>query len=143
MKECYDRNAIQPLFEIGQRDWVYASKTKKGLLKKPLYNWFGPYKIVEQSSPVHYRLCSKNNKKVTFAVHANRMKTFVDPALRPIEPPIDDDPSELYLDESDICTGSFKVSESSSCDNDTNVSAEKHDVCSSTRSSREPKSTIG
>ena len=29
------------------------------------------------------------------------MKPFVDPALRPIEPPIDDDPSEPYLDESD------------------------------------------
>ena len=101
IKEYYDRNASQPLFEIGQRVWVYTPKTKKGLSKKLLYNWFGPYRIVEQSSPVHYRLRSKNNKKVTFAVHANRMKPFVDPALRPIEPPIDDDPSEPYLDESD------------------------------------------
>ena len=102
MKEYYDRNASQPLFEIGQRVWVYTPKTKKGLSKKLLYNWFGPYRIVEQSSPVHYRLRSKNNKKVTFSVHANRMKPFVDPALRPIEPPIDDDPTEPYLDESDI-----------------------------------------
>ena len=47
-------------------------------------------------------------------VHANRMKTFVDPALRPIEPPIDDNPSEPYLDQSDMPAGSFKVSESSS-----------------------------
>ena len=131
MKEYYDRNASQPLFEIGQRVWVYTPKTKKGLSKKLLYNWFGPYRIVEQSSPVHYRLRSKNNKKVTFAVHANRMKPFVDPALRPIEPPIDDDPSEPYLDESDIPADSFEVSESSSHDNDTNVTAEKHDACSS------------
>ena len=41
------------------------------------------------------------------------MKPFVDPALRPIEPPIDDDPSEPYLDESDIPADSFEVSESS------------------------------
>jgi len=27
------------------------------------------------------------------------MKAFVDPALMPIEPPIDDDQSEPYLDE--------------------------------------------
>ena len=53
------------------------------------------------------------------------MKTFVDHALRPIEPLIDDDPNEPYLDESDIPVDSFEVSESSSHDNDTNVSAEK------------------
>ncbi|XP_015755937.1 PREDICTED: probable chromo domain-containing protein LHP1 [Acropora digitifera] len=129
MKEYYDRNASQPLFEIGQCVWVYTPKTKKGLSKKLLYNWFGPYRIVEQSSPVHYRLRAKSNKKVTFAVHANRMKPFVDPALRRIEPPIDDDPSEPYLDESDIPADSFEVSESRSHDNDTNVTAEKHDAC--------------
>ena len=59
------------------------------------------------------------------------MKPFVDPALRPIEPPIDDDPSEPYLDESDIPADSFEVSESSSRDIDANVTAEKHDTCSS------------
>ena len=128
MKEYYDHNASQPLFKIGQSVWVYTPKTKKGLSKKLLYNWFGPYRIVEQSSPVHYQLSAKNNKKVTFAVHANRMKPFVDPALRPIELPIDDDPSEPYLDESDIRGDSFENSESSSHDNDTNVTAEKHDV---------------
>ena len=34
IKEYYDRNASQPLFEIGQRVWVYTPKRKKGLLKK-------------------------------------------------------------------------------------------------------------
>ena len=33
MKEYYDRNVNQPLFEIGQRVWVYTPKKKKGLLK--------------------------------------------------------------------------------------------------------------
>ena len=80
MKKYHDRNASQPPFEIGQRVWVYTPKTKKGLSKKFLCNWFGPYRIVEQSSPVHYRLRSESNEKVTFAVHAIRMKRFVDPA---------------------------------------------------------------
>lgn len=43
MKEYYDRNAKQPVFEVGQRVWVYTAKTKKGLSKKLLHNWFGPY----------------------------------------------------------------------------------------------------
>ena len=62
------------------------------------------------------------------------MKPFVDPSLRPIEPPIDDDPSEPYLDESDIPVDSIEVSESSSLDNDTNVTAEKHDARSPSHS---------
>ena len=126
MKEYYDCNASQPLFEIGQRVWVYTPKTKKGLSKKLLYSWFGPYRIVEQSSPVHYRLRSKSNKKVTFAVHANRMKPFVDPALRPIEPPSNDDPSEPYLDESDIPADSFESSKSHSHNSDTSVTIENN-----------------
>ena len=136
MKEHYDRNACQPLFEIAQSVWLYAPKTKKDLSKKLPYYWFGPYRIVEQSSPLHYRLRSKSNKKVTFAVHANRMKPFVDPALIPIEPPIDDDQSEPYLDESDIPADYFEVSESSSYDNDTNATAKKHDACSPSHSQK-------
>ena len=134
MKEHYDRNASQPLFEIGQSVLVYAPKTKKGLSKKLTYNWFGPYRIVEQSPPVRYRLRSKSNKKVTFALNANRMKPFVRPALIPIEPPTDNDQSEPYLNESDIPADYFEISESSSYDNDTNVTAKKHDACSPSHS---------
>ena len=126
MKEYYDHNASQPLFEVGQRVWVYTPKMK-GLSKKLLYNWFGPYRITEQSSPVHYHLHSKNNKKVTFAVHANRMKPFVDPASRPIKPPSNDEPNEPYLDESDIPADSFEPSESNSHSNGTIITV-KHNA---------------
>ena len=116
MKEYYDRNSKPPVFEVGQRVWVYSSKTRKGLSRKLLYKWFGPYRIVEQSSPVHYRLRTETNKKVTFAVHDNRLKPFFDPALRPIDPPLEDDPNEPYLDEVDIpedCFEAEKTGESS------------------------------
>ena len=70
------------------------------------------------------------------------MKPFVDPALRPIEPPIDDDPSEPYLDESDIPADSFEVSESSSHDHDANVTAENdHDERSPLHSQEAPDSS--
>ena len=101
MKEYYDQKAKMPTFEVGQRVWVNTPKTKKGRSKKLLHNWYGPYRIVEQSSPVHFRLRTDTNKKVTFAVHANRMKPFVDPDLRPIDPPLIDDPNEPYLHDSE------------------------------------------
>ena len=62
------------------------------------------------------------------------MKPFIDPALRPIEPLVDDGPSEPYLDESDVPADSFEVSESSSHDNDMNVTAERHDARSPSHS---------
>ena len=71
MKDYYDRNVREPVFEVGQRVWVYTPRSKKGLSKKLLHNWLGPFRIVEKSSPVHFRLRTDTNKKVTFAVHAN------------------------------------------------------------------------
>ena len=54
------------------------------------------------------------------------MKPFVDPALRPIEPPSNDDPSEPYLDESDIPADSFEPSESNNHSSDTSVRVENN-----------------
>ena len=68
------------------------------------------------------------------------MKPFVDPALRAIEPPIDDDPSEPYLDELDTPADSFEFSESSSHDNDTNFTAE-NDTRSPLHSQEAPDSS--
>lgn len=73
MKEYYDQKYKMPTFEVGQRVWVYTPKTKKGPSKKLLHNWYGPCIIVEQSSPVHFRLRTDSNKNITFAVHANRV----------------------------------------------------------------------
>ena len=67
-----------------------------------MHNCLGPYRIVEKLSPVHFKLRTIANNKVAFSCHANRMRPFVDPTLRPIDPPPFDDPAEPYLDESDI-----------------------------------------
>ena len=108
MKDYYDQKSKTPYFQIGQRVWVYTPKTKKFL-----HNWFGSYLIVEQSSPVHFRLQTENNKQVSFAVHAKRMKPFFDPASRPVDPSLFDDPSKSYLEESEILEDCFDNSDSS------------------------------
>ena len=86
----------------------FTFRTKKGLPRKLLHNCLGPYWTVEQPSPVHFRLRTDTNKKVTFAVRVNRMKPSIDPSLRPIDPLYFDDPSEAYLDESDIPDDCFE-----------------------------------
>ena len=71
---------------------------------------------------------TETNKNVTFAVHANRMKPYYDPDLRPIDPPLVDDPNETYLEESDIPEDCFEVEQSVSAGNSAQTSPPNHVV---------------
>ena len=108
MKAYYDQRAAEPDFVEGQKVWVFTPKTYKGLSKKLLHNYHGPYRVVEKLSPVHYRLRTCSNKPVSSIVHANRMKHFVDPNDRPIEPPLHDILDEPFLSEEDLPDSSFE-----------------------------------
>ena len=65
------------------------------------------------------------------------MKPFVDPALRPIKPPSNDDPSEPYLDESDIPADSFESSESHNHNSNTSITV-KNDTRTQINSKGQP-----
>ena len=68
MKDYYDQNTKEPVFEVRQRVWVYTPRSRKGLSKKLMHNWLGPYRIVEKLSPVHFKLRTITNKKIFFFV---------------------------------------------------------------------------
>ena len=107
------------VFIVGQRVWVYTLRTRKGLSKKLMHNWLG---IVEKLSLVHFKLRTITNKKVAFSGHANRMKPFVDPNLRPIDTPPFDDPAEPYIQESDIPKDCFEPISAEANPKDTDLS---------------------
>ena len=52
MKDYYDQKTKEPVFEVGQRVWVYTPRTRKGLSKKLMHNCLDPYRIAEKLSPV-------------------------------------------------------------------------------------------
>ena len=108
MKAQYDKAAVDAPFEVGQHVWVFIPKPRKGLSKKLRHMWSGPFRICAQLSPVHYQLRTCDNRLVATVVHTNHMKPFYDPADRPILPPIDDDPNEPTLLESDLPDASFE-----------------------------------
>ena len=87
MKDQYDRSARDPKFMLGDRVWVYTPKTQKGLSRKLMHHWHGPFRIVEKCSPVHFKLRTCDNRLVSITVHANRMKPYYDPDSRPQAPP--------------------------------------------------------
>lgn len=108
MKTHYDKRAKDPDFIVGEKVWIFTPKTYKGLSKKLLHNFHGPYRIVEKLSPVNYRVRTCNNKPVSTIVHANRMKHFIDANERPIEAPTADDGNAPFLAEDDIPANSFE-----------------------------------
>ena len=86
MKARYDQSARPVPYTVGQRVWVYTPKHRKGLSKKLLHNFHGPYRIVEKLSPVHFKLRTLENKPVNTPVHANRLKPYFDPKIVPSRP---------------------------------------------------------
>ena len=100
MIEYYDQKAKEPVFEVGQRVWIYTPRTRKRLSKKLMHHCWGPNRVVKKLSPVNFELRTVTNKKVEFSCHANRMKPFADLNLRPIGPPSLDDLAEPYIYES-------------------------------------------
>lgn len=101
-----DRTAKESDYVEGSKVWVYVPKTYKGLSKKLLHNYHGPYWVVKKLSPVRFRLRTCSNRPVSSIVHANRMKPFVDPRDWPLAPPPDID-DDLCLEDQDLPSDSF------------------------------------
>ena len=72
-KERYDRNTAAPTFQVGDKVWVFTPKPKKGLTKKLLHFWHGPYEILQKTSSVNYKIVH-HRRGNPFLVHSNRLK---------------------------------------------------------------------
>lgn len=107
MKDRYDRASREPKFMLGDRVWVYTPKTTKGLSRKLMHHWHGPFRIVQQHSPVHYKLRTCDNRLVSITVHANRMKPYYDPESRPQQPPDNEMPNDNHMREEEFPEDSF------------------------------------
>ena len=57
--------------------------------KKLSHCWHGPYRLVQQLSPVTFNICTADNQLLSTPVHVDRFKIFYDPADRPMQPPVD------------------------------------------------------
>ena len=69
MKDLYDRKSKPYPYKVGDLVWLFTPKTQKGLSKKLLHNWHGPYRLVEQLSPVNFKLRTRDNRLLPTPVH--------------------------------------------------------------------------
>ena len=84
---------VERRFNIGNKVWLYIPRAIKGLTKKLLYKWHGPYRVVKTKGPHNYFL-EIQGRSVPIIVHRNRLKPYVDPKERPTETPGDADVPE-------------------------------------------------
>ena len=109
MKVHYDARSQEPDLMVGYKVWVFTPKTYRGLSKKLLHNYHGPYRVVEKLSAVHFRLRTCTNKPITTVIHANHMKLFINPNDRPITTPDNLDVAEPFLSSDDLLADSFET----------------------------------
>ena len=76
-KQYFDQKAKDCTFDVGERVWFFTPHKRKGKCTKLLHFWHDPFRIVEKTSPVNYRLTSCDERRRTFVVHVNRLKTYV------------------------------------------------------------------
>ena len=76
MKLQFDKKSSVRSFNVGDKVLVYTPKTKKGLSKKLLHFWHGPYVITEQLSPVNYKIQAMHTPSKSEVVHVNKLKPF-------------------------------------------------------------------
>ena len=84
MKERYDENSHEVEYQVGDTVWIYIPALQKGLSRKLMKFWSGPYLLVEKTGPVNFRVKNlENNKLLNTPIHVNRMKYAYDRYVRP------------------------------------------------------------
>jgi hypothetical protein len=83
-KDRYDVHAQDVEYQVGDTVWVYIPALQKGLSRKLMKFWSGPYLLVQQTGPVNFHIRNlENNKLVKAPVHVNRMKYAYNRYVRP------------------------------------------------------------
>jgi len=75
-KKYYDAGRKVPDFEIGQYVWRFHQVRKKGLTHAFLPQKSGPFIIIDQISPVNFKikLVNKSNRSKPMIVHVNDIR---------------------------------------------------------------------
>ena len=121
----YDKTALDAPFVIGQHVWIYTPNVKAGLSKKLLARLYDPYRMCCQLSLNHYHFHSRDNRLVATTAHANRLKSFYDPADQPILPPSNDEQDVIPLEEHDLPVGSCEPGDTTPDSTDPNTHSQE------------------
>ncbi|XP_069128992.1 uncharacterized protein [Argopecten irradians] len=106
-KKQHDKNAKNPDFRIGERVWLHCKRVPIGLSPKLCQKWVGPFYITNAMDNHRFKIRNcQTHKVVKSLVHANRLKRYISPELRPTNPPEGSDENQdanpELIDDSDV-----------------------------------------
>ena len=84
-KRYYDQKAITPTFQVGDLVWLHHPRKEKGLNRRLIPEWVGPYEIVKQLTEVVYQIKSVDPRKVPRKHRSNWVKTVHADRLRAVQ----------------------------------------------------------
>ena len=81
-KKLYDRRLHGDGFRVGDKVWLHSPVVKRGLSRKLVLPWTGPYVVEKKLSEVNYKIRSEDGRK-SHVVHFDRLKPCLsDPERR-------------------------------------------------------------
>ena len=81
-KRNYNRKTKDPEYQVGDFVWLYNHQRKPGMCRKLTLPWEGPYMITTKLCDVVYRI-QRTPRCKPKVVHADRLKIYQGPPLRP------------------------------------------------------------
>ena len=88
MKKEYDKKAKDTVFDPSDLVWMFTPNVPIQMLRKLRSPWIGPFRVLERTSPLNYRLRSETtNKSLKMPVHVNRLRKYFTSGLRPEDDP--------------------------------------------------------
>lgn len=109
MRTHFDDHAATPaIFEAGDLVWLFHPSPAPRSARKMLAKWQGPYRVLEKTSPVNYKLrvdarSGRNARRIkNVTVHVSRLKPFIganinDPDLAVPDPVVVSQPADVEL----------------------------------------------
>jgi len=63
-------------FKEGDLVWLFSYRRKRGLSKKLMMAWHGPFRIIQLVPPLNVRLQNQNSKEFKQLIHISRIKLY-------------------------------------------------------------------
>ncbi len=97
-KRNYNRNTKDPEYQVGDFVWLYSHQRKPGISRKLVLPWVGPYLVISKLCDVVFRI-QRTPRCKPVVVHADRLKAYQGPPLRPWRFPEEQDAEENQRNE--------------------------------------------
>ena len=73
----YDKDKEVKSYNVGDLVWYYKEDVQKGLSRKFVQKWHGPFVIVKRINDLNYRIRELNKKKKNILTHISKLKPYI------------------------------------------------------------------